>query len=370
MSKPRSPVHAANTSAWKPFDFLSLPGSSAQGFSAAEFRGQVEPGFHHARIEAMPDNSLRAPARWRPAPHSAETPTEPDAATAALSAPMHEPHSPMLDPQQAEPIRAQAFEDGLAQGRLEGEAAARETLQPQIEAAQQQGVQDIRDLLIQLGEAVADLRQRPETLHAPLKRLALHIAEELVLGELSLSATAIDRLVQRCLDAVDGQSAKQLVVELHPDDLTMLQQHPDAEADRPSGWTWQANNNLLPGSVRVRMDEAVVSDLIEHRLQALAKQLLGQTSAWSARSAFEPSRLAERRRQDHPVEDALPRMGAMQEPALDERLPAWAQTPQSVYAEASDETPADALASDMPETQASAPDTLSPEFPHEDDGHA
>lgn len=323
MSNQRSPVHAANTAAWKPFDFLSLSGDAQAGFSGNEFRSEVVSGFQRARVEALPDNSLRAPARWRPPSHSQPS-AEATGVLAALPAPVAHPSATGIDAQQAEDIRAQAFEAGLEQGRREGEAAALEQLQAQQQADQAQTGQALQDLLIQVGESVAQLAQHADTLHEPLKRLALHLAEELVLGELSLSANAIDRLVQRCVDALDGQGAQQLVVELHPDDLAMLQQHPDAEADRPSGWVWQANPDLLPGSVRVRKDEAVVSDLIEHRLQALAKQLLGQTSSWSARSSFEPSRLAERRRQDHPVEDALPRMGRPLDSQVDDAPPAWA----------------------------------------------
>jgi hypothetical protein len=46
-------------------------------------------------------------------------------------------------------------------------------------------------------------------LFEPVKRLALHISEQLVLAELTISGQAIERLVQRCLDEIDlhGQSA-------------------------------------------------------------------------------------------------------------------------------------------------------------------
>lgn len=302
-------------------DFFSLPQEQGN-FSQTEFRSTLERGFHRTRAEAMPDNSLRAPARWTPpAPTAPAAPPQPS----ALAAPAPAASQTALDEQVAEHIRAKAFAEGLAQGRREGAAETEARLQAQIEGARSHGLQAIHNLLIQLGEAVHGLQQQPETLHEPLKRLALHLAEELVLGELGLDASAIDRLVQRCVDAVDGQGASQLVVELHPADLSLLQQHPDAEADRPQGWVWQANEQLLPGSVRVRLNEALVSDFIEHRLHSLAKQLLAQPQRWAAQSAFVPEKLAERRRQDAPVEDALPRMGAAQEPATGERPPAWAQ---------------------------------------------
>jgi hypothetical protein len=59
--------------------------------------------------------------------------------------------------------------------------------------------------------------------------------------------------------------------------------------------------------VRVRADDAVVSDLIEHRLETLAQALLQDTKPWQAQTAFQPERLAARRGKAETVEDALPR---------------------------------------------------------------
>jgi flagellar biosynthesis/type III secretory pathway protein FliH len=355
-------VHAANTTAWKPLDFLALSSTAGQAFSGMDFRSQISPGFHRARIEAMPDNSLRAPSRRAPGAAPTALPLPAEAAPVIEAPAPQSPAESVLDEQAAERIRTHAFEEGLAQGRQEGEQAATQRLQAQIDAAREHGVQDLRDLMIQLGEAVASLQQQADTLHEPLKRLALHLAEELVLGQLGLDASAIDRLVQRSIDAIGAQGASQLVVELHPSDLAMLQQHPDAEADRPSAWVWQANEQLLPGSVRVRMNEAVVSDLIEHRLQALAKQLLARPQAWAAQSAFVPERLSERRRQNEPVEDARVRMGA---PAAgsEERLPAWAMPSDDPAEPVADMAPAQNLV--VPQDDAlDTPDALPPEDDH------
>jgi hypothetical protein len=57
----------------------------------------------------------------------------------------------------------------------------------------------------------------------------------------------------------------------------------------------------------VRADDAVVSDLIEHRLETLAQALLQDTKPWQAQTAFQPERLAARRGKAETVEDALPR---------------------------------------------------------------
>ena len=57
----------------------------------------------------------------------------------------------------------------------------------------------------------------------------------------------------------------------------------------------------------MRADDAVVSDLIEHRLETLAQALLQNTKPWQAQTAFQPERLSARRGKAETVEDALPR---------------------------------------------------------------
>lgn len=310
MSEPRSAVHAANTTDWKPLDFLGLARVQS-GFQEQAFHARTERGFQRHPVEAMPDNSLRAPG-WRPAAGVGTTQSTPAGQLPGLAIPTTQPGSGQpsspLNEAQAAQIREEAFAQGLAQGRSEGEAAASQRHRQELERLQQQDTEQTRQLLGRIEKEISLLRQHPDALHEPLKRLALHMAEELVLAQLRLDTQAIDRLVQRCVDAIDGQGAKEMVIELNPQDLAMLRQHPDAEADRPQAWVWQANPDLLPGSVRVYKDQAVVTDLIEHRLQALARQLLPQPQAWASSTAFDPVRLAERQRQQAPVEDALPRM--------------------------------------------------------------
>jgi len=86
----------------------------------------------------------------------------------------------------------------------------------------------------------------------------------------------------------------------------------DGAADKPAApqWPWhlQASDDLLPGSVRASASDAVVSDLIENRLEVLARGLLLDSSRGMAQSAFQPSRMAARMANDREVVDAQPRM--------------------------------------------------------------
>ena len=89
--------------------------------------------------------------------------------------------------------------------------------------------------------------------------------------------------------------------------MALLQNHKAAPGEKTHQWRLIADTHLLPGSVRVRADDAVVSDLIEHRLETLAQALLQNTKPWQAQTAFQPERLAARRGKAETVEDALPR---------------------------------------------------------------
>jgi len=217
----------------------------------------------------------------------------------------------------AEDIRAQAFAEGLAQGLEEGRQLAQQAqvLNEQEALAAQSNAHTLA-VLAQIDQQVASLVEDPAQLQVPLKRLALHLAEQLVLGELTLSPQSVERLIDRCLDTLDVPDACALVVELNPNDLALLQNQQRPEGQAAPAWRLQADNLLLPGSVRVRADDAVVSDLIENRLESLAQSLLNDNPQWQPQSAFAPSRLASRlasqRGSAQQIEDAPSRPAAMQ----------------------------------------------------------
>jgi hypothetical protein len=161
--------------------------------------------------------------------------------------------------------------------------------------------------LVSIEQGVVALQENPASWNEPLKRLALHLAEQLTLTELSISASGIQNMIDRCIETLDVQTASSVVVELNPTDMALLQAHKAAPGEKTHQWRLVADTHLLPGSVRVRADDAVVSDLIEHRLETLAQALLQDTKPWQAQTAFQPERLAARRGKAETVEDALPR---------------------------------------------------------------
>ena len=221
----------------------------------------------------------------------------------------NDPSTPLsgLDAEAIEKIKKEAYDRGVADGKkLQQEALLEEA--EQTEAESLTALADkANQLLVNIEQGVAALQENPASWNEPLKRLALHLAEQLTLTELSISASGIQNMIDRCIETLDVQTATSVVVELNPNDMALLQNHKAAPGDKTHQWRLVADTHLLPGSVRVRADDAVVSDLIEHRLETLAQALLQDTKPWQAQTAFQPERLAARRGKADTVEDALPR---------------------------------------------------------------
>ena len=212
-----------------------------------------------------------------------------------------------LDAEAIEKIKQEAYERGVA----DGQQMQRDAEQAEAEKAEADSLESLAEkanqILTNIDQGVVALQESPSAYNEPLKRLALHLAEQLTLAELSLSSNSIQSLIDRCIETLDVQTATSVVVELNPNDLALLQNHKAVPGEQTHTWRMVADAHLLPGSIRVRADDAVVSDLIENRLETLAHALLEEPKTWQAQTAFQPERLSARRGKAETVEDALPR---------------------------------------------------------------
>jgi flagellar biosynthesis/type III secretory pathway protein FliH len=145
----------------------------------------------------------------------------------------------------------------------QGHAAAQQAMAADIEAERQV----LRATATQLNALQSDAQQW----QAPLKKLAIHIAKELVRGELRLDTRVIERLIQASLDALD-QPAQSTLVQLGPKDMDRLR-----DLHLP-GVTLELDDGLSEGSVRVKVQDAQVQDLMEHRLAQIARDILGDSA--------------------------------------------------------------------------------------------
>jgi len=126
------------------------------------------------------------------------------------------------------------------------------------------------EVLSQVSEGLHDLLQDPQRFFNPLKRLALNMAQHIAKHEISISPHAIDALVQNCLNELDHPIKGAVVVELNPQDKKLLETLSTASLQ---GVHLEAVPQLASGSVRVIANDMVVEDLIENRLEALARSL-------------------------------------------------------------------------------------------------
>ena len=207
--------------------------------------------------------------------------------------------------------------EGLAEGQMLGyEAAQSQASAEQAKALAQQkseilaGLDEQKLLLKEVTDKLQALSDNPQALFEPLKRLALHISEHMVLAELNLSGQAIERLVQRCLDEIDLHGQSQVLIELNPQDKSRLQ---EMAGDVMGQMQIQAVSTLQPGSVRVLVNDTQIEDLVQNRMQTLANSLLTQPEAWREQSVFFRQPLAQREGQAQDVPERV----AYQEPEAD-----------------------------------------------------
>ncbi len=232
------------------------------GAGAAGFQEQLRPIEEAPALPASASASVHmTPAAAVPLPALPD-----DSAPAATQAPVPQQASPVAAAALAvidESLRQQIRETAHAEGILAGRAA----MQSEMHRGLEREKQGVRELLQALRGALTDQRQ----FFAPLERLAVHLAVQLVRGELTLSGVAIRRLVENCLLEVEHRGEK-LTLRLHPADLekfSLLQGElsDDVELVRDPA--------LTRGSVKLEMADGAIEDLIEHRLEALACSVLG-----------------------------------------------------------------------------------------------
>ena len=231
--------------------------ASAQSFGPWRMAPKAEPT--DGLMNAPPDTDLSTLLDAEAAAHDEELPPAEEGPTPA----------PWSETELAQ-LRDEAFEKGFLEGQTKIRA------EHDAERAKE------RELIRHLGIELRSVGQDPQRFFEPLKRLALHVAEQLVRAELQLSGQAVSNLIQACVQQLDHPS-ESVNVSVNPEDLQRLKamgesatQHLQLEADA----------QLRPGSVRVRANDTVVQDLIEHRLEPLARRLLAQPEAWLQQSSL------------------------------------------------------------------------------------
>jgi flagellar biosynthesis/type III secretory pathway protein FliH len=270
---------------WSPNPLLNSK-AEAPRFLRTQWDEATARSFGPWRVadKAEPTEGLLTEAA-EPDANEAATEVPADAAAAQEAAPTAEPESPWTEAALAQ-LRDEAYQRGL----LEGQALVRTEFENERSKE--------RELMRHLGIELRSISQDPQRFFEPLKRLSLHLAEQLVRAELQLSGQAIHNLIQQCIQQLD-HAVEPVHVSVNPEDLQRLTAMGESVTKHMQ---LEADALLRPGSVRVRVQDSVVQDLIETRLEPLARRLLAQPEAWMQQSSLVKDR-AEALPAETPVRD-------------------------------------------------------------------
>ena len=248
-SNPGEAGGTASFTKWQP-KVLSESGAAQDFVSASELNRQVDGQQVDAEQEILDQAEAETQAQ-------AEDQARQDADSVSEAA--------------LEQAKREAFEDGYQRGLDEGESQWA----------------NARDSFAELTESLRAAQQDMTSFYDPLKKLALHLAEQLVRGELSQSSAVIERLITEALKDVEQQGEGPVILYLNPMDKEKFSVNLEGDlGGELQNIDLRADPKLSQGSVRVSIDDSAIEDLLEHRLDSLAQSLLGQPMA-SSGSAFE-----------------------------------------------------------------------------------
>ncbi len=246
---------------------------NAQDFGPWRFNDKVDP----ADNQSVPSPTITeaTEASDSLAQDEAQVEAEPQDPTNSIQSTV----APAPDPDMLKNLEELAYKRGLLSGRqIENQA---------LKAQRDQERELIRNLSIEL----RSLQQDPERFFEPMKKLALHLAETLVRNELQTSPQAIQALIEACLSQLDAHG-EPVTVSLNPADLRLIESMGESVSTQLN---LVEDANLRSGSVKAQFQDSVVQDLIDHRLEALARKLLSDPQSWLERSTLL-----------HDVVDAMP----------------------------------------------------------------
>ena len=191
----------------------------------------------------------------------------------------------------------QGYDEGLAAGLVQGRAETQTEEQQRHKAEHQAKLDQLQSVIDQLQQ----LAYNPDALFEPMKKFTLHLAEQLVRGELTQSPQAIARLVDNALRELNAAGDKAVIIHLHPEDLEAYRPTVEKYAD---SLILRPDNLLERGSVRVSLDGSVVEDLMQRRVEGVKKSLSqAPAPSWRTGGNRLSDRLSDRLQTGQAVDD-------------------------------------------------------------------
>ena len=169
--------------------------------------------------------------------------------------------------QDVEAAKQQAFAEGQAQGRAEGQRLAQE----EFSDRQQQFEIEAKDEIARFMSSVKEGLIQHNVLADPLKRLAVRLAELIARAELQLSHQSINNLVERVVNELEPNELEDAVITVSPgwhrrmtdDQFKGLFENCDI----------RISEQLADGSIRLSTEDKSIEDLLEDRITEIASQV-------------------------------------------------------------------------------------------------
>lgn len=165
--------------------------------------------------------------------------------------------------EEIEQIRAEAAEDGRAQGHAEGYEAGLAQAREEVERQQER----LRGWLVSLSAPLTDL---DDEVGLQLTRLAAQMAAAIVHRELTLTPDDIRQVANEAIAALPANS-RSLTIYCHPDEVAAL-----SDAAGADDWTIRSDDTVRAGGLVVAAGDARIDATLESRWADLSLRLLNQ----------------------------------------------------------------------------------------------
>ena len=176
-------------------------------------------------------------------------------------------------PEDASPAKSHDSGEGLTVSREELNQANQDSFEKGyargFEKAERKW-ESARETFLDVTQEMYKEQKQAVNFFEPLKRLSLHIAQELVRGELSISSDAIQRLIRGALEEMDQKGPAVVAIELNPLDLHMICSNLPQDL---AHLDFRQKDNLSRGSVVLKLHNGAIEDLMEHRFEVLSDAL-------------------------------------------------------------------------------------------------
>ena len=170
--------------------------------------------------------------------------------------------------------------EGLEKGRLEGLAQGHdEGFEQGKQQGLEQGLSDSAELLTRLEKIVSQIEQPLSTIdtqvEACLLSLSMNLAKAIVGSEIKTNPDHILTVLRQGVDALSVKK-QEVVIRLHPDDASLVEQVYSATQLEWNKWTIESDPSLEVGDCLVASQRSDVDMRLTSRSEAVLSSLLEQ----------------------------------------------------------------------------------------------